>query len=485
MSRSIRRAFYWLRHETLTWRVVAILTLTLFAIFALGATVYVRHEADDAERLFKESAAPRIAEVVSLLRENPELVENAAFIRLLDGPALVVILPPTDDRRVDKSLGRRGIVGFTEAKASVKAFIETHLRSLLKKESKILERPWNRLVDMYSEDRPTREWSTWRTLDAFPSQRKAVVAVRYGSERTHWVLFMVATDQVSYSWVLQIAAWAAIGGLFIVVFSVVVSRWATKPVRRFSDRAAELLAHDALDLVALPETGPTELQPAARAFNRALRTLQGTAEDRKWLLYNVEHELRHSLRNFKCLIDSGGDNIQRSDIQGMMEAMEELNWAMLDELHREATTKEHENVDIAFLASALCKNVGGEAAYSGPVHLFLRCSRERIRSAFANLIDNAITHAGEAYVELSEDDRTVRFTVRDRGPGIESDQREDVLVPGYLGGSGRGLFIARQAVRRHGGDIHLEAREGGGLEAVVTLPKSEQGAERTPERDAG
>jgi signal transduction histidine kinase len=39
------------------------------------------------------------------------------------------------------------------------------------------------------------------------------------------------------------------------------------------------------------------------------------------------------------------------------------------------------------------------------------------------------------------------------------------------GGSGLGLGIARNIARAHGGDVLLGNRPGGGLEAIVTLPR--------------
>jgi signal transduction histidine kinase len=39
------------------------------------------------------------------------------------------------------------------------------------------------------------------------------------------------------------------------------------------------------------------------------------------------------------------------------------------------------------------------------------------------------------------------------------------------GGSGLGLTIARNIARAHGGELKLRNRTGGGLEAVLTLPR--------------
>ena len=40
------------------------------------------------------------------------------------------------------------------------------------------------------------------------------------------------------------------------------------------------------------------------------------------------------------------------------------------------------------------------------------------------------------------------------------------------GGSGLGLTIARQVIERHGGTITLQNRAGGGLTALIQLPRS-------------
>ena len=95
--------------------------------------------------------------------------------------------------------------------------------------------------------------------------------------------------------------------------------------------------------------------------------------------------------------------------------------------------------------------------------------RDRIAIVFANLLGNAIRYGGgEVTVRArATDDGKLRFEVADNGPGVPPDYRETIFdkyvrVPGAAtGGSGLGLFIAREIVRAHGGEIGLAAGERG------------------------
>jgi signal transduction histidine kinase len=51
----------------------------------------------------------------------------------------------------------------------------------------------------------------------------------------------------------------------------------------------------------------------------------------------------------------------------------------------------------------------------------------------------------------------------------------------HTGGTGLGLAIARAIARANGGDVVLETRRGGGLVAVITLPRRIE--EKTPAPD--
>lgn len=96
-----------------------------------------------------------------------------------------------------------------------------------------------------------------------------------------------------------------------------------------------------------------------------------------------------------------------------------------------------------------------------------------------NLLDNAAQHA-RSMVQASAsldpaDARRLVLTVTDDGPGIPEEERSRVTQAGVRldergEGHGFGLAIVRELASLHGGALTLDAREGGGLVARVSLP---------------
>jgi two-component system cell cycle sensor histidine kinase/response regulator CckA len=71
----------------------------------------------------------------------------------------------------------------------------------------------------------------------------------------------------------------------------------------------------------------------------------------------------------------------------------------------------------------------------------------------------------------------VRLTVRDNGVGMESSVAGRIFDPWYtswrdVGGSGLGLSIVREIVKRHQGEIHVESAPGAGAAFHIDLPMS-------------
>lgn len=110
----------------------------------------------------------------------------------------------------------------------------------------------------------------------------------------------------------------------------------------------------------------------------------------------------------------------------------------------------------------------------------------RLRQVLLNLVNNAVKFTSEGYIAVSlklideqPSSATIRFSVRDTGPGIPADlipnlfQRFSQLDNGSdrrHGGSGLGLAICRSIVQANGGKIDVESHEDEGSTFWFEVP---------------
>jgi two-component system sensor histidine kinase KdpD len=106
-----------------------------------------------------------------------------------------------------------------------------------------------------------------------------------------------------------------------------------------------------------------------------------------------------------------------------------------------------------------------------------------IQQALSALLSNAVVHGKSDQpvdVSVARDGSMLVISVADRGPGLVPGEENKVLEKFYRGpkarpgGIGLGLFIARQLVEAHAGEIVAQNRENGGARFSIRLPLQEQ-----------
>jgi two-component system, sensor histidine kinase and response regulator len=108
---------------------------------------------------------------------------------------------------------------------------------------------------------------------------------------------------------------------------------------------------------------------------------------------------------------------------------------------------------------------------------------QQLWRVFGNLIDNAVKYNQSGFiltVEAKKEGEMVRCTVADNGAGISPEQCARLFEPYTRGvgvslrqGLGLGLYISRQIVEAHGGEIGVDSELGKGAMFWLTLPKFE------------
>jgi signal transduction histidine kinase len=296
-----------------------------------------------------------------------------------------------------------------------------------------------------------------------------------------WLRVALERDWLGPLWFLRFVLALAVLGAGITVFAVWAARRTTVPLTRFAEAAAGLGAD--VGAPPLPEQGPREIRAAAHAFNRMQERIRRLVEDRTQMLAAIAHDLRTALTRLRLRVELIEDEEQQGKAIADLEAMR----VMLDETlafaRDEALAEARTEVDLAALVQSLVADLtdaGHAIRYQGPDRLTAVCRPVAIKRALANLMDNALRYGGgEVLVTLAEASGEIVVVVADRGPGIPEAEREQVFQPFHrlersrsreTGGSGLGLAVARTIARRHGGEITLADRPGGGLLAALVLP---------------
>jgi PAS domain S-box-containing protein len=152
------------------------------------------------------------------------------------------------------------------------------------------------------------------------------------------------------------------------------------------------------------------------------------------------------------------------------------------------TTQE---VDIARLASDVVEEM--QATLDGRRDISLELAapdgsvvvsgdEDRLRQVLLNLVDNAVKYSpngGRVQVEIEPRESGLRIAVRDEGLGIPHGEQQRIFSKFYridphqtlgVGGTGLGLYICRELVRRMDGRVSVDSREGHGSTFFVDLP---------------
>lgn len=284
--------------------------------------------------------------------------------------------------------------------------------------------------------------------------------------------------QLPWEWI----GWSALAGVLALIGAWFIVSRINQPMQALTRAAAELASGQRPR--PLDEAGATELRTLARAFNGMTAALQQAETERALLLAGVSHDLRTPLSRLRLALEmlEGPD---RGMAEGMVQDIEDMD-AIIDQFldfARDASGEAvdlHGNIDaiVAAVAERYARRQQAVSARAGGVPpMPLRpLAMQRL---VVNLVDNALRYAGAPVeIETRTGASWAILSVLDRGPGIPAHAAERMLQPftrmevsrSGAQGSGLGLAIVQRIARVHGGRIELLPRNGGGLEARVSLP---------------
>mgnify|MGYP001254107792 CR=1 FL=1 len=306
---------------------------------------------------------------------------------------------------------------------------------------------------------------------------RAQVQLRDGS----WISFDTQVPSASASLPLRMLATLGILSLAVLVLSYLAVRWITRPLQVLAT-AADRLGED-IHRPPLPESGPSEVKLAARAFNRMQARLQRLIDDRGRIFSAMSHDLKTPITRMRLRAEMLDDDEQRQRFEKDLQEMEQMVGEALEFLRGLDAGQKLQPVDMMALLESLQADraeMGQQIRLIGLPGAPLIAMAPLMKRCLNNLIDNAIRYGQRAHIAIEDSAEHLTLRIRDDGPGIPEDQQEKVFEPFYrlegsrsreTGGTGLGLCIARSIVDAHGGTLTLRNHPDGGLEVSVTLPR--------------
>lgn len=250
------------------------------------------------------------------------------------------------------------------------------------------------------------------------------------------------------------------------------------------------------------EVKSAELQVATQELQQANERLKELDQLKDEFISTITHELRTpitSIRSFANILKTRWEKIsteQRQKFLGILlhesERITRLINQVLDLKKLESgRTAEMQRLNAKGLLKKTMDSVEGliqqrglESALNLPQEEFyLYGNSDEIMQVIINLLSNAIkfTEPG-GKVSLSSElyAKQIRIIVADTGIGMGEKQQMRIFErftqvrnaqKGKPAGSGLGLYITKQLVERHGGQIEVQSELSKGTQFVVTLPR--------------
>lgn len=242
----------------------------------------------------------------------------------------------------------------------------------------------------------------------------------------------------------------------------------------------------------VPSRRHDELGRLAEAINDMAGRLEGFVGGQRRFLGDIAHELCSPLARIQTALGileqraTDADQAYVKDLQEEAEHMSHLVGELLSfskasidqsKVHLEATS-----VTEVVAGAVRREQVAGETIQqSVPPDLMAHANAELLQRAVANLVRNAVRHAGSAgpiRIAGWQDGNEAVIEVADGGPGVPEESLSKLFDPFYrvdesrtreTGGVGLGMTIVKTCVESCGGTVTAINRAEGGLQVRIRL----------------
>ncbi len=297
-----------------------------------------------------------------------------------------------------------------------------------------------------------------------------------------------------------------------VIISIIFTRRVTKPIENIKSSALKIVAGK-YEKVKLPQNSSEEIKHLVKTFNFAVDQVEETINKKNHLekmqkdfIANVSHEFRAPLTSIKGFLELISDqNLSHGEIKKYISIMnkdaEYIEHLLSDLLtlsdleSRKLAIKKDDFLVLDMIKRALNslqtklenKNINLETVI-GNQEMRILVDQNRIHQVLINLLDNAIKYSPinstikigvSSLSDKEQYTNNVKFVISDQGPGISSEELDDIWNRFYKvntartreveKGYGLGLAIVKEIIQLHGGKIYARNNAGRGVSIIFFL----------------
>jgi signal transduction histidine kinase len=454
---------------TLSGRLILTLLVGLLIAQLLGAAILLR---DRASALYEASGLNAVQRIAGIVR----------VLDRLDASARATILPAVNSAHLRVTLS-----SLPPPTAEAEDVHTSHLRAVLQQfigDGRPVRVALVEPMPMSGAGMPRGPGGMRPRFgpmaDYFPRHSMAFQVHAQLADGT-WASFEHGLSDEPFAWPWRLLLTLAVLLASVIALALLAVRWLTRPLAVLAT-AADELGRD-MHRPSLAEDGPAEVRRAAAAFNTMQTRLRAHLREREQMLAAVSHDLRTPITRLRLRAELIGDETLRAKFARDLGEMEVMTAAALDFLRGAGGDEAVQPVDVMALLESLqadMEETGHEVSVQGGMRAPYPARPLALKRCLANLIENAVKYGERAAVRVEDDAAQLRIVVADIGPGIPETEIERVFEPFYrvegsrsraTGGVGLGLSVARDIARAHGGALTLRNRTGGGVEAILTLPR--------------
>ncbi len=267
--------------------------------------------------------------------------------------------------------------------------------------------------------------------------------------------------------------------IIIVSVFLITSKWGTEAMNKYNDmvrmnkelqkantRLQQLDEFKSEFVTIITHQSRTPLTGTKWALNSLINGDLGIlSKEQKEILKRVYDSNERAIKIIDNLLESEKINVINREYNFKKDSIEKIAEDVVDDF---SLTAKHKKINMILIRPQ--KNIPDIVMDS-----------LRIRMAMSILIENALnyTERGEVKVILENTDNYVKVSVTDTGVGISEDEKDRIFTRFFRGkkamsiqtdGTGLGLFIAKNIIEIHGGEIWLESEEGKGATFYFILP---------------